>query len=366
MQELESGKFEADDKPYFSDFFDSLALNLLQNKQWDAFYKVAYLLPGSAADDVAAKYAYIAGRLVEEGLTKLDVDAEREAERLFRAACVPGASPYYKLLAASKLQLEPDEVEQLLLNTETEEKREISAESALLLDGLAENGYPERIYPEWLKIRGTLSNDGAFNAASFLQNSEDAAQQIQGIRMAVYTALHPVGALSKSFYRLAFPRFFTAEIEAACAEFQLPEYVMYGLVRSESLFERTVISHAGAHGLTQLMSATAADIGQRLRMPDYDVNDAETNVRFGSYYLGDLVRRFEGSMLPAVLSYNAGATRVRNWLRASDLPRDLFLETVPLQETRGYGRNVATAAALYGWLYYDALPTQIAEEILSP
>jgi soluble lytic murein transglycosylase len=338
---------------------------LLQNKLWNTFYAAACLLPGIAADDVVAKYAYIAGRLLEEGLAAPGVDTKTEAERLFRSACLPGAQLYYKLLVATKLRLAPAEVEQLLLRTETRTEKTIFAESGRLLDGYAEFGYPERIYREWLKLRDTLADDDALNTAAFLQNSAEPAR-IQGIRIASYTASHPVGELSKSLYRLAYPRFFNAEIEAACTEFPLPEYVMYGLVRSESFFERTVISHAGAHGLTQLMSATAADIAGRLKMPNYDVNDAETNIRFGTYYLANLVRQFEGSMLPAVFAYNAGATRVRTWLRASSLPRDLFLETIPLQETRGYGRNVLTAAALYGWLYYDVPPTRIVQEMLAP
>jgi soluble lytic murein transglycosylase len=285
-----------------------------------------------------------------------------EAERLFRSALLSGASPYYKLLVASKLKLDPDEVERLLLSTENEAEKEISAESGLLLDGYAEFGYPERIYPEWLKLRNTLTDADALSAAAFLQSLEEPAR-IQGIRIAANTASSS-GALSKPLYRFAYPRFFNAEIETACREFPLPEYVMYGLVRSESFFERTVISHAGAHGLTQLMDATAADIGQRLKMSDYDVNDAKTNIRFGTYYLANLVRQFEGRMLPAVLAYNAGAARVRTWLRTSNLPLDLFLETVPFQETRNYGQNVTTAAALYGWLYYDVPPTQIFKEML--
>jgi soluble lytic murein transglycosylase len=364
MYVLEHGEFEFSDKSYFSGFFDSLALNLLQNKLWNTFYAAACLLPGIAADDAVAKYAYLAGRLLEERLAAPGVDAKPEAERLFRIACLPGAQLYYKLLVSAKLQLTPDEVEKLLLSAETGPIKTISAESGRLLDGYAEYGYPERIYPEWLKIRNTLADEDALNAAAFLQNSEEPAR-IQGIRIAANTA-SPSGALSKPLYRLAYPRFFNTEIEAACAEFPLPEYVMYGLVRSESFFERTVISHAGAHGLTQLMSATAADIAGRLKSLEYDVDDAKTNIRFGTYYLSNLVRQFEGSMLPAVFAYNAGATRVRTWLRASNLPRDLFLETIPIQETRSYGRNVLTAAALYGWLYYDVSPKQIVQEMLLP
>ena len=42
------------------------------------------------------------------------------------------------------------------------------------------------------------------------------------------------------------------------------------------------------------------------------------------------------------------------------LPDDLFLETIPYEETREYGRKLVGSAAMYAWLYYDK---EIAEEI---
>ena len=42
------------------------------------------------------------------------------------------------------------------------------------------------------------------------------------------------------------------------------------------------------------------------------------------------------------------------------LPDDLFLETIPYEETREYGRKLVGAAAMYAWLYYGK---EISEEI---
>ncbi|MDR3284180.1 MAG: lytic transglycosylase domain-containing protein [Treponema sp.] len=368
IQELARRRLEFHDKNNFFDFFDTLALTLLKNKQWEAFYTAAGLLPGIADSASVSKFAYIAGRLLESGLflPSFIPEPAKEAERFFRAACIPGASPYYMLLAAAKLNLSAPDVETLLMGvTKAPVPAETTAFMRRLLTGYADFGFSERIYPEWRKIRNSLDADAAFNAALFLQSGGDEVLQRQGLLVASYTLGNLKEEHSRDQYRLAYPRFFRPEIEKACAEFALPDYVMYSLVRSESFFERQVTSSAGAEGLSQLMRATADDIAQRLKIQDYDIYDGETNIRFGAFYLADLIRRFEGAALPAVCAYNAGASRVRSWLRASpDLPPDLFLEIVPYRETRNYGRNVLTAAALYGWLYADIPPAQIVHELL--
>lgn len=43
---------------------------------------------------------------------------------------------------------------------------------------------------------------------------------------------------------------------------------------------------------------------------------------------------------------------------------DLFLETVPFEETREYGRKIVSASAMYGWLYYDISPVETAQKLL--
>ena len=46
------------------------------------------------------------------------------------------------------------------------------------------------------------------------------------------------------------------------------------------------------------------------------------------------------------------------------LPIDLFLETVPYEETRGYGRKLIAAASLYGWLYYNKSVYEVVSDIV--
>ena len=106
------------------------------------------------------------------------------------------------------------------------------------------------------------------------------------------------------------------------------------------------------------MEFTASDIAHRFKMPDYSLTDPETNIRFGTWYLSNLISRCDNSPLLGFFSYNAGITRVRRWLQSSliefgkksNMPLDLFLETVPFAETREYGRKLISASIAYEWL----------------
>jgi soluble lytic murein transglycosylase len=56
--------------------------------------------------------------------------------------------------------------------------------------------------------------------------------------------------------------------------------------------------------------------------------------------------------------------RVRRWRAAeSQLPPDLFLETIEVHETREYGRKVLSAAAAYGYLYYNLTMEELSADI---
>jgi soluble lytic murein transglycosylase len=166
---------------------------------------------------------------------------------------------------------------------------------------------------------------------------------------------------------LYWPRAFPAETREAAERFGLHEALLFGLVRSESLFQPAVVSSAGAVGLAQLMPATAAETAGRLRMTDYDVTKPLDNLLLGASYFRRILDNQNGRFMPAVFSYNAGPTRFRRWENQyGPLPQDLLLEVLDYAETRQYGRNVVAAAMAYAALYYpedlhDFLKTILGE-----
>ena len=75
------------------------------------------------------------------------------------------------------------------------------------------------------------------------------------------------------------------------------------------------------------------------------------NVFIGTRYLGWLLRLYNGNLVPTVASYNAGETKIFEWIRKrGNLPVDHFIEAIPFRETRYYVKRVLGSAFAYNVL----------------
>lgn len=99
-----------------------------------------------------------------------------------------------------------------------------------------------------------------------------------------------------------------------------PELVV-AVVRAESAFGRSAVSHKGARGLMQLMPATALRFG----VTSERIHDPAANLDAGTRYLAWLLERFEGNLAYALAGYNAGEGTV-----------DRYRGVPPYRETQGY------------------------------
>ena len=135
--------------------------------------------------------------------------------------------------------------------------------------------------------------------------------------------------------------------------------LLQALMREESALDPQALSWAGALGLTQLMPYTAKAVAQRLKIGKLTparLLEPEINIRIGSAYLGDLMRRFEGTFELALAGYNAGGGAVDRWRRdRPDLELDEWVEEIPIAETRGYVKRVLRSYNTYRLLYPRAL-----------
>jgi len=135
-------------------------------------------------------------------------------------------------------------------------------------------------------------------------------------------------------------------------------------VRQESAFDPRAVSSAGALGLTQLMPTTARRVARRAGLPvpdSADLLDPGVNVQLGARYLAELLQRYDGSRLAALVAYNAGPTRWRRWRRLPEHRADaeLFVEAIPFAETRRYVKAVLRNELLYRELH-DLAPSTSA------
>ncbi len=78
----------------------------------------------------------------------------------------------------------------------------------------------------------------------------------------------------------------------------------YGLVKTESAFKHTAVSHVGARGLTQLMPNTARWLEPGTRPAD--LFNPEVSLKVGFRYLRQLLDRYNGNAHLALTAYNRG------------------------------------------------------------
>ena len=169
-----------------------------------------------------------------------------------------------------------------------------------------------------------------------------------------YTAIMTV-AKAKQFddLELRFPQPFDNLVLTNANKFSLrPEYV-YGVMRQESAFNSAARSHAGASGLMQLMPATAKQVAQALRKnaPSRSaLLQPKVNVELGSKYLRLMLDEYGNQQVLATAAYNAGPHRVKRWLpEDKTMSADIWVDTIPFNETRKYVRRVMAYSTVYEW-----------------
>ena len=178
----------------------------------------------------------------------------------------------------------------------------------------------------------------------------------------------PEGAALR-IWRVAYPPAYRRDVERWAPQNGVPPELLLALMREESGLDPTVISGAGAVGLTQLMLPTAQGVAKRLklgRVRQADLMKPPVAIRIGAAYFGGLLKRYEGSEALALAAYNVGDAPVRRWLeQRGGLPLDAFVEEIPVQETRGYVKRVLRSYAAYRFLYggRDGKPLHLAQPL---
>ena len=150
--------------------------------------------------------------------------------------------------------------------------------------------------------------------------------------------------------------------------------LILGLARQESEMNPFARSHAGAVGLMQFLPSTAKIEARRRGMP-YRVSwlsdDPSYAITLGGAHLDHLVERFDGSYIMAIASYNAGASRVDQWIETYGDPRTGeidpidWIEMIPFSETRNYVQRVIENTQVYRHrLTGEAVKSQTLQDIL--
>jgi soluble lytic murein transglycosylase len=160
---------------------------------------------------------------------------------------------------------------------------------------------------------------------------------------------------SPELFWVAWPTAFAPEVDAAVRGREVPPELVYAVMREESGYRPAVRSVVGARGLTQIMPTTgerlAADLGAASFDPDELFLPAR-NLELGAFYLERLLATFDGRLSAAIASYNAGPSAVQRWIARDGLaPDDVFVESIPYEQTRKYVKRVLRSLHAYESLY---------------
>lgn len=148
--------------------------------------------------------------------------------------------------------------------------------------------------------------------------------------------------------------------------------LVYGLSRQESEFDSGATSPAGARGLMQLMPATARRVAHQIDVPysPARLTDPAYNAMLGSAHLGDLIDGYSGSYVMSIAAYNAGGSRVADWIGRFGDPRSTaidpvdWVESIPFSETRNYVQRVMENLEIYrSRLSGKSEPIRLADDL---
>jgi soluble lytic murein transglycosylase len=138
--------------------------------------------------------------------------------------------------------------------------------------------------------------------------------------------------------------------------------LVLAVTRQESGFDMGATSPAGARGMMQLMPSTAERMAKALELPfsaPLLTEDRVYNMRLGRAYLDEMLTEFSGSYVLAIAAYNAGPSRVTQWIAQFGDPRaknaDVidWIESIPLSETRNYVQRVLENLQIYRFVLGD-------------
>jgi soluble lytic murein transglycosylase len=134
--------------------------------------------------------------------------------------------------------------------------------------------------------------------------------------------------------------------------FLLQKELLFAFTHQESAFAPDTVSRANARGPMQLLPSTAREVAGDSSITERDPRlfDPGFNMRLGQAYLRQLARSSitNGNFIKVIASYNGGPGNVRSW--SGVLPEAdplLYIESIPLPETRDYVEHVLRNYWLY-------------------
>lgn len=293
------------------------------------FYQAVAHSQTNLSDDAAYRLFVLAGRLG-------DADTQSQALSLLQ-----GKMPNYLALLATGVDLAP----QVAPTLPPAGEAIIEKAAVLRYLGLFDLARRELLYAS------RFGNSPAMHTAMAQALSE--SDVILDAQAMAEVALRDATLDPVEMWRLAYPKPYAQEVQAAAQEFNLDPLLIYAMMHAESRYDPEAVSRSYAQGLMQIIPSTRDWIAEQLGLvlSPVDIFDPATNIRLGAYYLRFVLDFFDQDIDYALAAYNGGPGNVGTWLDDPLVGDKIdFIRWMGLAEPREYLEAVLLNYRIYQWL----------------
>jgi soluble lytic murein transglycosylase len=165
---------------------------------------------------------------------------------------------------------------------------------------------------------------------------------------------HGGTGVPRRLWEILYPLNHWETIRAEAQRRQLDPFLIASIIRQESGFEPSIVSHAGAVGIMQIMPQEAERIAAAAGLPAptrQDLFNPSLNIAIGVAEYAQKLSVMQNNSVLAIAAYNAGEEAVGKWLALAIDDVDLFVDSIPYNETRLYVKSVTRNRYEYRRIY---------------
>jgi soluble lytic murein transglycosylase len=344
------------------DLMDTLPVNLhdhpslvearlrqsIRHGDWRQVLVLVNLLPEELRD--SSRWQYWKARTLAQSADEADLQQAREIFEQLSAS-----RSWYGFISADILDQS---------YSFEDESRKITREQVLSLEEAP--GIQRALELFALDDRYRARREWYFSTTDFSSSEREVAARV-ALRWGWYKAAiqSMIQAEAWNHLEYRFPIAFQDTFISHARRVNIPVQWSLAIARQESAFMPDARSSSGALGVMQLMPATARHVAGKVGVSysnNSNLTEPELNIRLGSHYLAEMLRRFDNNRILASAAYNAGPGRVEKWLNP-DVPFDVWIEIIPFIETRNYVQNVLMFSSIYSRRMDEAVPLIFPHEL---
>lgn len=157
------------------------------------------------------------------------------------------------------------------------------------------------------------------------------------------------------FLCFLYPNDYELTVKKYAKIYDVPEKIVFSVIKTESNYDKNALSKKGAVGLMQIMESTGDWAAKKIGIENFSpeqLYEPDVNIEIGCFYLSYLLDLYSNNTKCALAAYNAGPANVDKWLLDKEYSKDKkTLEKIPYPETENYVKKVMGDIKIYDFLY---------------